>query len=506
MHQRLRHGGVTIPLTQSAAKLCTYTGQTIQVVGSTDVEVEHNGQRATLPLLVTRGSGPSLLGRNWLEVLQLDWQNIFAVHPKPTLESTLADHKEVFEDTLGTVRGITAKIHVDFTATHVFHRARSVLFALRVKVEKDLERLQTEGIIEPVQYSDWAAPIVPVIKSDGSVRICGDYKVTVNKAAKVDKYPIPRIDDLFTSLSGGKKFTKLDLSHAYQQIQLEEQSKKYVTINTHKGLFVYNRLPFGVSSAPSIFQRVMENLLQGIPGVSVYIDDILVTGPTDEQYLSRLAEVLHRLKDAGVKLKKSKCFFLLPSVEYLGHTISSEGLHTSDAKVNGILKAPAPTGVSELRSFLGLVNYYGKFLPDLATTLAPPYTLLQKKKKWTWGQSQQNAFEQVKKLLKSSRVLVHFDDDLPLVLACDASPYGLGAVLSHRMPNGDERPVGFASRTLMVAEKKYPQLDKEALAIVFGVKKYHQYLYGRKFELKTDHKPLTHIFSPSKVSPPMASG
>ena len=125
-------------------------------------------------------------------------------------------------------------------------------------------------MIEPVQFSDWAAPIVPVIKRDGNVRICGDYKVTVNRAAKLDKYPIPRIDELFTSLSGGMKFTKLDLSHAYQQIKLDEQSRQYVTINTHKGLFTYNRLPFGTSSAPSIFQRVMESLLQGIDGVCVY--------------------------------------------------------------------------------------------------------------------------------------------------------------------------------------------------------------------------------------------
>ena len=250
------------------------------------------------------------------------------------------------------------------------------------------------------------------------------------------------------------KFTKLDLSHAYQQIKLDEQSRQYVTINTHKGLFTYNRLPFGISSAPSIFQRVMESLLQGIDGVCVYIDDILVTGQTDQQHLSRLVDVLKRLQQAGLKLKKSKCSFLRPSVDYLGHTISAEGLRTSDAKVNGILKAPAPTNVSELRSFLGLVNYYGKFLPDSATTLAPLYGLLQKKTKWTWGQSQKEAFTKIKELLKSSRVLVRFNDKLPIVLACDASPYGLGAVLSHKLPNGDERPIGFASRTLTVAGKK----------------------------------------------------
>ena len=337
-------------------------------------------------------------------------------------------------------------------------------------------------------------PIVPVLKSDGTVRICGDYKVTVNKATKLDKYPIPRIDDLFASLSGGKTFSKLDLSHAYQQIQLEEESRKYVAFNTHKGLFLYNRLPFGMASAPSIFQRIMENLLQGIPGVCVYIDDILVTGCTEEEHLDNLTEVLRRLAEAGMRLKKEKCVYLLPAVECLGHTISAEGLSTSEAKVRGILEAPAPHNVAQLRSFLGLVNYYGKFLPNLATTLSPLYALLQKQKKWTWGKSQDETFSKVKDVLKSSKVLAHFDDQLPLILSCDASPYQLGVVLSHKTTNGDERHVRFESRTLTVAEQKYSQLDKEALALVFGIKKYHQYLYGRHVELNTDHKRCTPIY------------
>ena len=500
----LQESGVA--LHETKAKLLTYTGESIEVIGATDVRVEHNGQEATLPLIVTRDKGPSLLGRNWLAALQLDWQQILTVKTTPTLQDVLDQYSDVFEDKLGTVKGVTAKIYTDPTATPQFHKARSVPFALREKVEVELERLQQEGIIEPVQFSDWAAPIVPVMKSDGSVRICGDYKVTINRAAKLDKYPIPRIDELFASLSGGKRFSKLDLSHAYQQIQLDEESCQYATINTHKGLFKYNRLPFGVASAPSIFQRVMENLLQGIPGVCVYIDDILVTGGTDEEHVEHLAEVLRRLSKAGMKLKRAKCAFLLPSVEYLGHTISADGLHTSEDKVSGIVKAPAPKDVTELRSFLGLVNYYGKFLPDLATTLSPLYSLLQKQKKWVWGRSQAKAFDDVKGLLQSSRVLVHFNDKLPLTLACDASPYGVGAVLSHKMDDGGERPVAFASRTLTTAEKKYSQLDKEALAIIFGVKKYHQYLLGRQFELKTDHKPLTHIFSESRATPTMASG
>ena len=162
--------------------------------------------------------------------------------------------------------------------------------------------------------------------------------------------------------------------------------------------------------------------------------------------------------------------------------------------------------MTELRSFLGMVNYYSKFLPDLATTLAPLYSLLQRSTPWNWGPKQRKAFRHVKDLLQSGRVLTHFDDQLPLILACDASPYGLGAVLSHRMPSGEEKPVVFSSRTLTQSEKNYSHLDKEALAIIYGVKKYHQYLHGRRFEIKTDHKPLTYIFSESRATPTMASG
>ena len=493
------------PLQHSTAKLHTYTGEPIKVLGSTEVLVQHNGQSMMLPLIVMKGKSSPLLGRNLLSMLKLDWQKVFKVETNCSLQDVLMCFGEVFNEGLGKV-GVQAKIFIHPQSTPIFHKARPVPYSLKAKVEAELNHLLEHGIIEPVRFADWAAPIVPVLKRDGSIRICGDYKVTTNRVAKLDKYPLPRIEDLFASLSGGTCFSKLYLSHAYQQIELEEESREYTIINTHKGLFRYNRLPFGIASAPSIFQRVMDTLLQGIPGVCVYIDDILVAGSTEEEHLARLSEVLKRLAESGMRLKQEKCSFLLSSVEYLGHTISKEGLKTSDSKVKAISNAQAPSNVSELHSFIGLVNYYGKFLPDLATTLTPLYDLLRAKKKWSWGKEQEKSFREIKDLLKSSRVLIHFDDKLPLTLSCDASPYGVGAVLAHRLSNGEERPIGFASRTLTVAEKKYSQLEKEALAIVFGVRKFHQYLYGRLFELKTDHKPLTYIFNERKGIPVLSSG
>ena len=190
-----------------------------------------------------------------------------------------------------------------------------------------------------------------MVKKDGSVHICTDYKLTINQAAKTDTYPLPIIHDLFASLSGGMTFSKLDLAHAYQQIPLEEDSKQYVTVNTHKGLYRYNRLPFGVASAPSIFQRTMENILQGLPGVTVYIDDILVTGKSTEEHLHNLETVLQRLEQAGLRLKREKCSFMLTSVEYLGYKISEKGLQPTDEKITAIKNAPVPKNVSQLKSY-----------------------------------------------------------------------------------------------------------------------------------------------------------
>ena len=337
------------------------------------------------------------------------------------------------------------------------------------------------------------------------MRLCSDYKVTVNQSLEVDQYPLTKPEDLFASLVGGVKFSKIDLTQAYLQMPLEEESREFVTMNTHMGLYRYTRLPFGIASAPAIFQRTMDTILQGLHHEQCYIDDILVTGADNEVHLRNLEEVLTRLRTQGFRVKSSKCSFFQDSVEYLGHKITSKGLHTTTKKVDAVRLAPPPKNQHELRSFLGLLHYYGKFIPNLATLIYPLNSLLKTSTPWNWSEECERAVNEAKDRLTSASVLAHYDPQLPLCLAGDASAYGIGAVISHVFPNGSERPVAYASRTLSASEKNYSQLEKEALSLIFGIRKFHQYLYGRKFTLVTDHQPFTTIFSDKKGIPPLAA-
>lgn len=493
-------------LSEAIVELRTYTGERVKVKGRLEVDISYQSQQANGTLLVIEGDGPSLLGRDWLQLFRLNWSEILQLQQGPSFQALLRQHQSVFQEGLGTMKGVTAKLYVDRDAKPRFHKARSVPFAMRQKVDEELQRLQELGIIEPVQFAEWAAPIVPILKADKkTVRICGDYKLTVNQACKLDNYPIPRVEELLATLGGGKLFTKLDLSQAYQQLLLDAESKRYVVINTQRGLFQYNRLPFGVSSAPGIFQRAMENLLQGIPHVLVFMDDILVSGASEEEHLSTLAKVLARLEDAGVRLKQQKCVFMVNSITFLGHKIDAQGLHPLESKVKAVQEAPIPQNVTELKAYLGLLTYYGRFLPNRAEVLAPLYKLLQTKVPWKWSSKEAGAFQASKRLLLSAPCLAHFDSSKEVVLSCDASAYGIGAVLSQRQEDGSEKPVGFASRTLTPAERNYSQLEKEGLACVFGVKHFHCYLYGRHFHLCTDHQPLLSLFSEKRAVPPQAS-
>ena len=237
----------------------------------------------------------------------------------------------------------------------------------------------------------------------------------------------------------------------------------------------------------------------------VKIDDILISGINEDDHLKNLEKVLKVLSDLGLTLNKEKCKFSQHEVEYLGFILDKNGIRTNKDKVKAISEAPAPTNITELQSFLGGINYYGKFIKNMAEITAPLYKLLRKEKQWNWTQAQQTSFENLKQTLIQAPILMTYNPDLPVKLACDASSYGVGAVLSHVLVDGSERPIAFASRTLNKHEINYSQLDKEGVAIIFGIKKFNQYLYGRHFTLITDNKALSRIFDSKTAIPTLAA-
>ena len=498
------------PLVDTTAILKTYSGEKITPEGKLLVRVEHNNQVRNLTLYVVKTQGPALFGRDWLHQIQLNWKLICAISKEqPTqdtqmkLEKLLDKYSGVFKDEIGTLKSTKAKLVLKGGSQPKFCKARPVPYAMKPKVGVELKRLEGEGILHKVKFSDWSTPIVPVVKPNGTVRICGDFKNTVNPQLQTEEYPLPRIDDIFAKLAGGQKFTKIDLRQAYHQMEVEEESKEYLTINTHQGLYRYDRLVFGITSAPAIWQRSMDQILEGVKGTSCILDDMIITGRNDQEHLDNLEEVLKRLQDNGLRANHEKCEFFQTKITYCGHKVDKHGLHKTQEKVDAVVNAPRPENVHQVRAFLGLVNHYHKFLPNLATILNPLNGLLEQGKRWKWTTECEEAFIAVKKLITSDMVLTHYDPERPLRLACDASPVGIGAVLSHIMEDGSERPIAFASRTLTKAERNYSQIDKEALALIWGVKKFHLYLFGRHFTLVTDHEPLTSIFHPKKGIPAM---
>ncbi len=446
-------------------------------------------------MIVAQGENVALFGRNWMKELRLNWNEVFGImrdsssayssattdRPftppeglSPQMKAILEKYHRVFDGKQGVIKGYKANIRLKPDSQPIFWRARPVPYSLTDKVGEELDRLEQAGIIKKVDRSEWASPLVIVTKGDGSLRLCGDYKVSVNKYIEDnEEYPLPTAEDIFATLAGGTKFSKIHLTSAYLQLELDEESKEYLTINTHKGLYQFQRLSFGVKSAPWIFQKTMDQILTGTRKTKCSIDDILTQGHGNPEHYGNIEEVLKRLDEHNVKAKLAKCEFDRDSLDYVGHNVDAEGIHPTNEHVEDIQKLRAPENVSELKALLGLINYYAKFLPFRADLLSPWHQLLKKEVPWNWSKKCEEALIVVKRLLSSSPVLVHYDPTLPITLASDANPYGIGAVLSHVMPNGDERPVAFASRTLKPAEKNYAQIEKEALSIVFGVKKFH---------------------------------
>ncbi|KRX53184.1 Uncharacterized protein T09_4613 [Trichinella sp. T9] len=494
-------------LKRATVMLRSFTGHEVNLKGETMVTVEGDTGTRKLVLRVAKNGATNVMGQDWINAfgasetlrsLLTNKKEVNAVESR-TQNDVCTEFPEVFEDGLGHCTKVKAHVELKDGVVPVFRKPFPLAFAMHDAVGKELERYVDMGVLTPIDRSAWAALIVTVKKLNGKIRICANFSTGLNDRLMVDSYPIPRPEDLYQALRGGKTFTKLDLSDAYLQVELDEESKRILVINTHKELYQYNRLPFGVASAPAIFQKVMNTMLAGIPNVAAYLDDIILTGATDDEHQRTLK------LEFGLRIRKEKCTFFQKKVEYLGDILSSKGIRADPKKTAAIVNMPLPTNIAKLRSFLGMCNYYTEFVPKLAEMCSPLNQLLSKDERWNWTGEHTKAVERVKRLLNSPLLLSHYHPKWPIVLAADASNEGIGAVVYHRLSDGTVKVIAHASKTLNAAQRNYGQIEKEALALVYGVKKFHKYLWGRRFTLLTDHKPLVSIFGSKKGVPQMAA-
>lgn len=417
----------------------------------------------------------------------------------------LQEYSELWDSVIPGVKGVKAQIQLTPEAKPRVMRARPVPLALRDKVIAELDNMVKRGTLQPVRFSKWASPMVTVGKPNGEVRLCADFTRTLVGQMDREAYPLPLAEQVFGQLGGGTVFSKLDLRTCFEQFELDPASRELTTVATIKGLMQYRRLPYGISSAPAIVQRAMEDILSGLQGVHVFLDDILLISTNLQDHKALLRAVFDRLRENNCRLKAEKCAIAVPEVKYLGFRLSKEGRSVDPENIKAIVQMSAPTDVSGVRSFLGMVRFYDRFLPNLAAVAAPLNSLLRADTPWVWGPTEIAAFDGIKEAICAAPILVHFTPGMPLVLATDAGPLGLGAVLAHRLSDGQEHPIAFASRTLTPVERRYSQIDREALAIVFGVAKFSSFLWGRHFALVTDNKPLTAILGPKRGFPELVT-
>ena len=361
--------------------------------------------------------------------------------------------------------------------------------AQRDIMEEELQKMLNNDIIEP-SSSPWAANVVLVRKKDNSVRFCVDYR-RLNAVTKKDAYPLPHIGDTLDALSGSRWFSCLDMSAGFNQVEMEEGSKEYTAFNTHKGLFQYKVLPFGLCNSPPTFQRLMELVLGGLlfERCLVYIDDVVVIGKTEEEALENLRVVLLKFKEANLKLKPSKCFLFQEECTFLGHTVNADGTTCERKKVEAVQNWPEPRNVKEVRSFLGTCSYYRKYIPHFADVAAPLTNLTRKSEKFIWSPKCQEAFENLKMLLTTAPILAYPNNEGPFILDTDASGIAIGGVLS-QIQEGEERVLSYASMALSRSRQNYCATYRELYAVVKFVKYYSHYLWGRHFLVRTDHSSL----------------
>lgn len=489
----LKRGGISCESSKQTKTIFPYGSEVpLKVIGTfvANAKIGENSTKAEF--VVVDHDVESLLGYETSETLGT--LKIGVPANVNMCSSYQAKYPNLFKG-VGLLKNRTIRLTIDNSVTPVCQPCRRIPFGLRDKVEQKIHELVKSDIIEPVsEVSDWVSPVVVVPKPNSDIRLCVDMR-QANTAIKRERHPIPTVDELLLDMSKSNIFSKLDLKWGFHQIMLHEKSRHITTFATHMGLYRYKRLMFGINAAPELYQNEIRKIIQGIPGVANMSDDLIVHGSTTEEHDTRLNTVLKRLEECGLTLNPEKCLFGVEEVEFLGHRLTCKGIEPGVGKVEAVLGFREPKDQSEVRSFLGLVEYLGRFIPNLSDLCEPLRKLRRKSEPFVFGAEQAKAFSELKNVLSDHKTLGYFDVTAHTSVIADASPVALGAVLVQNQ-GGVNKVIYYANRSLSDVERRYSQTEKESLALVWACEKFQSYLLGIDFDLITDHQPLLKIYSP----------
>jgi hypothetical protein len=507
-------------LSKSRIKLFGYGSGQIQQMGTFNGRVLYRGQYRNLNFIVTNGNNGNLLSYESAVTLgivpricvvktktdcELDKKQESAskVKRKGRYEDLFSKYPNLFSGKTGVLKNYEVKLHIDESVRPVYQRLRPVPVHLQQAVESELQRMIEEDIIEPVNGpTPWVSPIVAVPKADKSeVRICTDSRCS-NKAIQPCRHSCPTIDDMTARLCGSKVFSSIDLKSSFQQLRLAPESRYITAFSTHKGIFQYKRLNYGINTASHELQKALEQVLQGLPGVFNMVDDIIIHGRDDDEHDERLHGALQRLDDSGFSANVKKCDFGVDELDFFGLTVSAEGIAIQAAKQEALKNAEPPQSASEVKSLLGLANYCSRWIPHLSTTIKKLRDLTTSKAKWKWGPEEQEALEQLKASVDASK-RAYFNPEWHTEITVDASPVGLGCFMVQYDPDTPTKRVLVMdiSRSLTPVETRYSQIEREALAVVWACERLHFFLFNKKFTIRTDNRAVMLIFGKGSSSP-----
>lgn len=476
----------------------------IQILNTRETEINLSYFRPEIDLLsnynICSFNKENLDGKRVRKLLSLIKLNHLNKEESISIQSICAKYADVFflpGDKLGTCNLYEQNIQLKANTNPVYTKQYRLPFSQRDEIEKQVQKMLANDIIEPAN-SEWSSPVLLVPKksedNSKSWRLVIDFR-KLNDCIMHDKFPLPNINDILDSLSGAIYFSQLDLTQAYYQTKLNADSRKYTAFTTPSGQYQMTRMPMGLKTSPGSFSRLMTVAMSGLnyDKCFVYLDNLICFGRNLDSHNKNLLDILTRLRKVNLKLNPDKCDFLRKEILYLGHVVSADGIKPDPEKIKALINYPVPKNVDELKRFVAFANYYRKFIPNFAEICIPLNDLCRKNVIFNWDKNCQKSFSTLKEMLISPPILQYpnFDYNNTFILQTDASGYAIGSILC----NADRRPIAYASRSLNKAERRYPTIEKELLAIVWSVKYFRPYLYGRKLIIETDHRPLIFLYN-----------